>query len=169
MVRTVGMEEELLLLDPRTRDVAPAARTVLKRFAEHGRGRDEPRAARDEVDQELFRHQLETRTHPTRDLGDALTQLVSARRTAGEAARAVDLATAASGMVPLGGEQAAVTPNDRYRDMVETYGEIARDGGTCGMHVHVGIDSEEEGVAVIDRITPWLPVLLALSANSPFA
>ena len=169
MVRRVGLEEELLLLDPSTRDVAPAARTVLKEFREHGRGRARTRPATDEVDQELFRHQLETRTDPTRDLGDAFAQLVSARRTAGEAARAVGLATAASGMVPLGGEQAAISPNDRYRDMVDRYGDVARDGGTCGMHVHVEVDSDEEGVAVIDRIAPWLPVLVALTANSPFA
>ena len=169
MVRRVGLEEELLLLDPSTRDVAPAAHTVLKEFREHGRGRVQPRAATDEVDQELFRHQLETRTDPTRDLGDAFAQLVRARRTAGEAARAVGLATAACGMVPLGGDQAVVTPNDRYRDMLDRYGDVARDGGTCGMHVHVEVGSDDEGVAVVDRIAPWLPVLLALSANSPFA
>ena len=44
-----------------------------------------------------------------------------------------------------------MTPSDRYRDMVAPYGAIGRAGGTCGMHVHVGIDSDEEGVAVIDR------------------
>lgn len=169
MVRAVGLEEELLLVDPRTREVVPAAQQVLKRFREHGRGRVEGRAATDDVDQELFRHQLETRTDPTRDLGDAFAQLVTARRTAGEAARAAGLATAACGMVPLGGEQSAVTPDGRYHAMVDTYGDVARDGGTCGMHVHVDIESAEEGVAVLDRIAPWLPVLLAISANSPFA
>lgn len=169
MVRQVGLEEELLLLDPRTREVAPAAQRVLKEFREHGRGRAPARPATDEVDHELFRHQLETRTDPTRDLADAFAQLVTARGTAGEAARDQGLATAACGMVPLGGEQDAVTPNDRYRDMVARYGEVARDGGTCGMHVHVDVASDEEGVAVLDRIAPWLPVLLALSANSPFA
>ena len=62
-----------------------------------------------------------------------------------------------------------MTDDDRYRDLVATYGEVARTGGTCGMHVHVDIDSDAEGVVVIDRIGPWLPVLLAISANSPFA
>lgn len=169
MVRTLGIEEELLLLDPRTREVAPGAPAVLKEFREHGRGRQQGRAAYDEVDRELFRHQLETRTDPTTSAADAFAQLVTARRTAGEAARALGLATGACGTVPLGGNDASVTPNDRYRDMVDTYGEVARTGGTCGMHVHVGIDSDEQGVAAIDRIAPWLPVLLALSANSPYA
>ena len=168
MVRTLGIEEELLLLDPASRGVAPGAPRVLKEFREHGRGRQLARAASDEVDQELFRHQLETRTDPTTSAADAFAQLVTARRTAGEAARATGLATGACGVVPLGGDRTSVSPNDRFRAMVDTYGEVARTGGTCGMHVHVGIDSDEEGVGALDRIAPWLPVLLALSANSPF-
>lgn len=166
--RTVGVEEELLLFDPATREVEAAAPAVLKQFREHGHGRRRPRAATDELDHELFRHQLETRTDPETDLGAVLAQLVAGRRTAGEAARAAGLRVGACGIVPLGGGRSVVTPHDRYRDMVDTYGEVARTGGTCGMHVHTGIDGEEEGVAVIDRIAPWLPVLLALSANSPF-
>ncbi|KQW44052.1 carboxylate--amine ligase [Nocardioides sp. Root1257] len=167
-VRTVGVEEELLLFDPESREVVPAAPRVLKEFREHGSGRQPSTTAADEVDQELFRHQLETRTDPTTDLDDVLAQLTAARRTAGEAARAAGLAIGACAVVPLAGDRSVVTPGDRYRDMVDTYGEVARTGGTCGMHVHVAIDSDEEGVAVIDRIAPWLPVLLALSANSPY-
>jgi glutamate---cysteine ligase / carboxylate-amine ligase len=168
MVRTLGIEEELLLVDPTSREVVPGAPRVLKEFREHGRGRWGAGPATDEIDQELFRHQLETRTDPTTDLGDAFAQLVTARRTAGEAARAADLATVACGCVPLGGAHPVVTANDRYRAMGHVFGQVAREGGTCGMHVHVGIESPEEGVGVLDRIRPWLPVLLALSANSPF-
>lgn len=168
MTRKLGLEEELLLFDPTTRAVVPAAPRVLKEFREHGHGRRRARAATDELDQELFRHQLETRTDPTTDAGDALAQLIAARRTAGEAARAAGLAAGACATVPLAGEQSVVTSNDRYRDMVERYGEVARTGGTCGMHVHIDIDSDEEGVGVIDRIAPWLPTLLAVSSNSPF-
>jgi carboxylate-amine ligase len=51
---------------------------------------------------------------------------------------------------------------------VHEFGEIGRQGAVCGMHVHVAVESEEEGVAVLDRIRPWLPVLLAISANSPY-
>ncbi|MBI2244575.1 MAG: glutamate--cysteine ligase [Nocardioides sp.] len=168
MVRKLGIEEELLLFDPESGEVVPAAPSVLKEFREHGPGRQRARAATDELDQELFRHQLETRTDPVRRAPDGLAQLVAARRTAGEAARAAGYAAGACGIVPLGGDRSVVSPNDRYRDMVDTYGEIARTGGTCGMHVHVDIDSDEEGVAVIDRIAPWLPVLVALAANSPY-
>jgi len=60
------------------------------------------------------------------------------------------------------------TPGQRYQRMVERFGLLAAEQLTCGCHVHVQVDSGEEGVAVIDRIRVWLPVLLALSANSPF-
>src|SRR6478735_1095181 len=168
MVRPVGVEEELVLLDPASREVVAAAPAVLKEFREHGAGRRPPRTATDELDQELFRHQLEIRTDPATELDDVLGQVLAARRTAGVAARAVDLRIGACGIVPLGGDRSVVSPNDRYRDMVEAFGEVARTGGTCGMHVHTAIESDEEGVAVLDRIAPWLPVLLALSANSPY-
>ena len=169
MTRTVGVEEELLLLDPETRQVAAAAPSVLKEFHEHGHGRRLPRAAADELDHELFRHQLETRTDPATDLGSVRDQILAARRTAGEAARAAGLRAATSGIVPLGGAVPVVTSDDRYRHIVDTYGQVARSMGTCGMHVHTEVASDEEGVAVIDAVAPWLPVLVALSANSPFA
>ncbi|MDQ4053706.1 MAG: glutamate--cysteine ligase [Actinomycetota bacterium] len=167
MVRTIGIEEELLLVDPDTGQMSPGARQVIKEFHEHG-GRARPTVATDELDHELFRHQLEVRTDPTTDLDDAAAQVVDARRTAGEAADATGLAAIACGIVPRGETAVVVSPYDRYRDMVSVFGEVARQGGTCGMHVHVGIESDEEGVAVIDRIAPWLPVVLAISANSPF-
>jgi carboxylate-amine ligase len=169
-VRTLGIEEELLLLDPATRQVSSRSHEVLKRYREHGHGRSPGvRAATDELDQELFLHQIETRTDPTDDLQDALAQVVAARRTAGEAARDADLAVVACGVVPMDGFEPVVTRNDRYQDMVELFGAIARTGGTCGMHVHVGIESDEEGVLAIDRLAPWLPVILAISGNSPYS
>jgi hypothetical protein len=56
----------------------------------------------------------------------------------------------------------------RYLEMAHAFGITAAEQLTCGCHVHVEISSAEEGVAVLDRIGPWLAVLLALSANSPF-
>ncbi|MDH2416614.1 glutamate--cysteine ligase [Nocardioides sp. CER19] len=167
-VRTVGVEEELLLVDPDTRAVSSRSAEVLKANREHGSGRD-PQTSSDELDQELFLHQIETRTDPTTDLDDVARQLVAARRTAGEAAVSAGLGVIACGIVPIEGSEPQVSPNERYRAMVETFGETARNGSTCGTHVHVAIDSPEEGIGVIDRIAPWLPVLVAVGANSPFA
>ncbi len=166
--RTVGVEEELLVVDPRTSSVTSRAREVLKEHAERGHEHT-PRRSSDELDQELFRHQLEVRTDPVHDVDDLVRQVVAGRHTAHEAATARDLAVAACATIPLGVDEPEVTPNDRYRVMVETFGELARRGTTCGMHVHVAIASKEEGVGCLDRIAPWLPVLLAMSTNSPFS
>ncbi|WP_435768584.1 carboxylate-amine ligase [Nocardioides sp. SYSU DS0651] len=163
-VRTVGVEEELLLVDPETRKGVPRSQQVLKHAAEH-----QLSAHTDVLDHELFRHQLETRTPPVTDLAALRDHLVEARRLAAEAAGGAGLRTVASGTLPLPSGEPKPTRDDRYLDMIETYGEIARPGGTCGMHVHAHVDSDEEGVAVIDALVPWLPVLLAISANSPFA
>lgn len=171
MTRKIGIEEELLLIDPRTRHVLPRSQQVIKHFNEHGPGSAaaESGAVADELDQELFLHQLETRTEPTEDLADARRQIVATRKLAADAAQQVGARLVACGMAPLGVDDPQVTRDDRYHDMVSTFGEIARNAGTCGMHVHVDIESPEEGVGIIDRIGPWLPLILALSVNSPFA
>jgi carboxylate-amine ligase len=52
--------------------------------------------------------------------------------------------------------------------MLDLYGAVGKRGPVCGMHVHVEVDGDDEGVRVLDRLQPWLPVLVALSANSPF-
>jgi carboxylate-amine ligase len=163
----VGVEEELLVVDPETSQVTSRAREVLVAH-DHGRRVGSP-DARDDLDSELFQHQLEIRSEPTRDIDDLVAQIVSARRTAAGSASARGLAVAASATVPSGVDEPVVTPDDRYRDMVDTFGDVALLGTTCGMHVHVAIESEDEGVGCLDRIAPWLPVLLAMSTNSPFS
>ena len=97
-VRTVGVEEELLLVDPGTRAVSGRSAEVLQDNREHGSGRH-PAGSGDELDQELFLHQSETRTDPTTGLNDVARQLVAARRTAGEAATAAGLGVIACGGV----------------------------------------------------------------------
>ena len=164
--RTVGVEEELLVVDPETRAVTSRAPEVLKEYAER-RGHASGRAS-DELDKELFRHQLETRTDPTHDVDTIVDEVLAGRRAAGEAAAALELAVAVCASVPLAMDEAVISDNQRYRDMAERFGQIARRGTTCGMHVHVAIESADEGVSCIDRITPWLPILLAVSANSPY-
>lgn len=166
LTRTIGVEEELLLVDPERRTVSGRSVAVLRVHAEAGGGASSRDS--DNLDHELFRHQLETRTSPSYSVDEIHRQLAAARRSAAEAARAEGLAVMASGHVPMAFEP-HVSPNDRYSAMVELFGETARTGSTCGTHIHVGIDSPEEGVGIIDRIVPWLPLLVAVGANSPFA
>ncbi len=158
-VRTFGVEEEFFLVAPETGELVERAAVVLRAVP----------AGHDLVDHELLQHMLETRTSPCTDMGDARQQLVDARRLLGEAARQVGTAAVASGTAPLPTQDIEVSPKDRYRDMVNEFGATARDAGTCGMHVHVGIESREEGIGIIDRLRPWLPVVLALSVNSPYS
>ena len=77
-------------------------------------------------------------------------------------ARVAALATSPLPVMP------ELTPSPRYRAMNERFGLTTTEQLTCGCHVHVGVADDEEGVAVLDRIRIWLPVLLAISANSPF-
>lgn len=159
--RTVGVEEELLLVDPLDHTMSLRSAAVRKVHEQH--------AGREPLDHELFLHQLETRTDPSDSLEEIRRQLAAARRSASVASADEGLAVMASGIVPLAGFEPQVSPNERYRDMVETFGYAARTGSTCGTHVHVAIRSPEEGVGIIDRIVPWLPLLVAIGANSPFA
>jgi carboxylate-amine ligase len=64
--------------------------------------------------------------------------------------------------------EAVPTRGQRYERMVAEFGQTASEQLTCGCHVHVAVDGDEEGVAVLDQIRVWLPVLTALTANSPF-
>ena len=111
-----------------------------------------------------------SRSAPTRRT-TSMTSSLRSWLVGGRPARppaALDLAVAVCASVPLAMDEPVISDNERYRDMAETFGQVARRGTTCGMHVHVAIESAEEGVCCIDRITPWLPILLAVSANSPY-
>ena len=155
-MRTVGVEEELLIVDPRTGTPRGLAEDVIAAAAD-------PSA----VETELQQQQLEIATSPHADLLDLAEDLTAQRATAIQAAAQRGVALAALGTSPTQ-VQATASPGQRYQRLVSRLGLPAREQLTCGMHVHVEIDNAEEGVAVLDRIRPWLPVLVALSANSPF-
>jgi len=153
--RTVGVEEEFLLVDPDSGRPQAVAGSVLQATDD------------EELTAELQREQLETGTRPCRTLDDVGRELRRARGSARDAARAAGVEVAALATSPMPAEP-TVSPKRRYERMIEWAGAIGTEQLTCGCHVHVGIDSEEEGVAALDRIRPWLATLLALSANSPF-
>ena len=147
----------------------PRRPTVLKEFREHGHGRRRPRAATDELDHELFRHQLETRTDPTRDGDDAFAQLVAARRTAGEAARAAGLAAGACGTVPLAGDAVGghvERPLPRHGRAVRRGRAHRRDLRHARARRHRLRRGGRRRSSTGSR--RGCPILLALSANSPF-
>ena len=196
-MRTLGVEEELLLVDAETgipvaladlvarpdsgdaapagdRDAVPASVNVavgVRDAPVRDAGEAPSGGTADVVDDrpvhELQREQIETDTRPCASLDDLVAQLVERRAAAGQAAHRIGAEVAALATSPLP-VKPSVTLDERYVRMAELYAMTAQEQLTCGCHVHISIGSEEEGVAVLDRIRPWLPPLLALTANSPF-
>lgn len=162
--RPLGVEEELLLVDPDDGEVTAVAQQAL--HADVGPGE----AA--EVEQELFQQQIETASRPTPDPDELVAGIREGRRQAVVAAAAAGARAVAMPVPLLAGARERLTPEDRYQQIHERYGQMARQALTCGLHVHVEVGESEGGdearVAVVDRVRPWLPVLLALSANSPY-
>ena len=152
----------MFLVDPETGHAMPVSRRALLADEED---EDQP----ENLEQELFLQQIESNTEPTTDLGELRAHLVAGRERAAKAAAQADAAVVAV-PTPLFNDRLTddVTPKPRYQQMLELYGEVGRRGPVCGMHVHVEVDDDDEGVRIIDRIQPWLPVIVALSSNSPF-
>ncbi len=169
MRRTVGVEEEFLLVDPadgRALAVGGAVLTAADEVtSERGDGPGESRTSA--LTGELQRQQVETGTRPCRDLDDLGRELRRCREQARVAAQTANAELAALATSPLPA-QPTISPGARYQRMVDRFGLTASEQLTCGCHVHVAIESEQEGVAALDRLRPWLAPLLALSANSPF-
>lgn len=115
---------------------------------------------------ELKQQQVEANTSPHDTMESLQAELVSWRTKASSAAQHAGALLMASGTSPVPVVPLAVH-SERYDEMTRQFGIMAREHLTCGCHVHVAVDSPEEAVGVLDRIRPWLPPLLALSANSP--
>jgi len=158
---SLGAEEELMILDAATLDQVGAVDAILAGVA----GRDLPGA----VKTELFASVFETTTGVCADAAEVEAALVELRRAAAEVARARGLAIAAAGTHPFARpESQPIVPEERYTSF-ERYGGISvRRQGVQGLHVHVGMASREDCWRCLEAVLPWLPVVLALSANSPW-
>jgi glutamate---cysteine ligase / carboxylate-amine ligase len=163
-VPTLGVEEELLLVDPDTALVTSVAAEAVRAHDDASKDAGSDAA----VEAELFLQQVETKTPPCTTLDELERELRHSRRAVCEAAEAAGAAAAALAVPVLMEEDSRVTRQPRYLRIREEYGDIAASALTCAMHVHVSVDTAEEAVRVLDRIQPWLPVLLAMSANSPY-
>jgi glutamate---cysteine ligase / carboxylate-amine ligase len=158
-MRSVGVEEELLLVEPETGTAAPRAVQVVNEATSLRPGQP--------VEHEFKQEQVETSSSPCRQLDQLRAELAEHRAVARRSAleHEVDIAAIATSPGKL---RPRATPDARYLRMVDEFGLLAREQLTCGQHIHVSVASRAEGVAVLDRIRNWLPALLALSANSPF-
>ncbi|WP_435975578.1 carboxylate-amine ligase [Streptomyces sp. Qhu_M48] len=159
---TLGVEEEYLLVDPATAVPVPLAEEVRRAT---GLG---PFADGAEIQYELLQAQIEVATPVCWTLDEVGGHLLRLRHALASAAQAIGCRVAATGAAPvLGGLTVPVTPTPRYARMAREARQLVDEQLICGMHVHVGVPDPETGVAVLNRIRGWLPVLLAMSANSP--
>jgi carboxylate-amine ligase len=166
-MRKIGVEEELMLVDPETGVLAAVSSKALRAHEELMQEETED-VAEDIVDQEAFLQQIETATPPVTDLSELAEEIAKGRRFAGRAAREAGAAAVAVPTPVISAEEGQVTPKDRHHRILNEYGEMSRQSLVCGMHMHIDIGDDDEAVRVLDGIRPWLPVLLAISANSPY-
>jgi carboxylate-amine ligase len=159
-VPTLGVEEEHFLIDPATRIPQPAAASVVARAT--------PQLG-DAISGEFFQSQLEIKTPPCLEAGQLRAELTNLRANAGIAAAEEGLRLCASGTPVLAAPgSTAVGDHPRYRAGVAQYRAMLDDFMVCSLHVHVHLPDRELAVRVSNHLRPWLPLLVAVSANSPF-
>jgi glutamate---cysteine ligase / carboxylate-amine ligase len=156
---TVGIEEELMLVDAETLDLVQGIETILEDLGEAFEGRVKP---------ELLQSVLEIATSPHETLAGAAKELAELRETVHDAAERHGMLLAASGTHPSAlWEDQLVVERERYQELAGQLGYIARQELIFGTHVHVGVTGPNKAIYVADGIRKHLPLLLALSANSP--
>jgi carboxylate-amine ligase len=150
---TLGVEEELFLVDPATWAPSGGVERVLGPPG---------------LKTELFSCLVETNTPICETSEQALQELERLRRLARRRAEAVGLELLAGGSHPFGrGEEQEIVQEPRYLALLAER-PAARRQLVCGLHVHVGMESLERCLERLEAVLPWLPAVLALSLNSPW-
>lgn len=169
--RMTGVEEEFLLVCPRSGLPRPAALYVLDacraRLGTWPEGRPHD-FSRPEAKQEFFQEQLEVATRPCSTMQELSDQVRAGREALAESAQENGVAAAAVGLSVLGDSRGTLSQTQRFVEIEHEYGALARSSLMCALHVHVQIADETEAVAVLDRMRPWLPLIVAMSSNSPY-
>ncbi|MEV7971826.1 glutamate--cysteine ligase [Cellulomonas sp. NPDC089187] len=163
-MRTIGVEEEFLIVGPDGVPRAVAAAVLQHASAELSQDDDTPGGA---LEKEFAQEQVETSTHPCTDIDQLVAEVRAGRARADASAQhtgnhIVALATSPHAIDPT------VVADARARRIMALFARTAQDQLTSGCHVHVSVADDAEGVRVIDHLRPWNPVLLAMSTNSPF-
>ena len=156
---TVGVEVESQIVDKSTGDLVNIAENIV-----NGYGNEE------RVKHELYLSTVEVTSSPALDTNNTYSELSSIFKDILKLANKNNAGLIATGTHPfaLYEDQVITNVNPRYEEFANKYGWAVRRLLTFGMHVHVGMDSKEKAVAVHDEIRKYLPLVLALSACSPF-
>jgi glutamate---cysteine ligase / carboxylate-amine ligase len=156
---TVGVEEELMILDAGTYEQRPASAELIQAVTPE----------RGTVKTELFQSVIELNTDVCASPADAAFVLTGLRRSTIAAAQNMGYAIAGAGSHPFDiATEQPIADEPHYRNFVEYAGPTARRQGVSGLHVHVGMPDVESCLRVLELVLPWLPLVLALSANSPW-
>ena len=156
-----GIEEEYFINDASKRDIAKGR---IKEFFEACREK-----LSEDIQPEMLEPQIEIATKPSLDFAEARLQLTNLRSSVGAIARDYNLSVMASGTHPIA-VWARVRPNvqPRYGKVMHDLQMVGSRTILCGMHVHVEVPDLAARVDIMNRIQPYLPLLLALSTSSPF-
>ena len=156
---TVGVEVEAQIVDKTTWDLVNIAENIVNGFNNE-----------DRVKHELYLSTVEITSSPAIDTNKTYEELSSIFKKVLDLANNNNAGLIATGTHPfaLYEDQVITNVNPRYEEFAQKYGWAVRRLLTFGMHVHVGMDSKEKAVAVHDEIRKYLPLVLALSACSPF-
>jgi len=157
---TLGVEEEYLLVDATGPHAVELVEEVFDQLDDD---------IRDSVQHEFLRSQIETAGPPQLDLGDLAAAMARLRSGLADAAGRAGARLVAVGASPAPGTHSRVVDTPRYHRMRERYGDLSPGGGLNGMHVHVSVPDPETGVQLLNHLRPWLPILQAATANSPFS
>jgi glutamate---cysteine ligase / carboxylate-amine ligase len=158
---TLGIEEELMIVDEETLDLSNAIERLLADLDEV--------PTDGEVKPELMEGVCEIATTPVRNTVEAGAQLRSLRRTVNQVAQQHGLAIGSAGTHPFAlWEDQRIVARPRYRDLISGLQFVARQEIIFGIHVHVGVDDPDKAIHVTNGMRVHAPLLLALSANSPF-
>ncbi len=158
---SIGVEEEVMIVDAETLAQVPAVDVLVQEAA----GLELP----GRLKTELLASVVELNTGICETAAGALDALVRLRAEATQIAERHGLRLMAAATHPLSVPEAQeIRAEERYRRFVEYVGITARRQGVNGLHVHVGMPSGDACFTALERILPWLPVVLALSANSPY-
>jgi carboxylate-amine ligase len=153
---SLGVEEELFLVDAETFEPAP----IFEQLVLESGPRLKP---------ELFASLVETTTPVCRDAAEALDQLRRLRREVASRATPLGATALATGTHPFArGAEQPILPLPRYDRMRDELGDVLLTQLVCGLHVHVAMPDAATALRAFEGVVPWLPVLLGLSANSPF-
>ena len=159
---TVGLEEEFALLDPATLELTPGFERL------RAAGQADPVLAAS-IAGELIASEIEIRSGAGADLEDALRRQGEARRRLFDLARRSGIALGSTGTHPLSDyREQHIIDTDHYRRVEDGLQYVAWRNNTFSLHVHVGVRGADRAVRVCDRLRPVLPLLLAVSANSPY-